>query len=149
VYDLRLEFFKPTPEIFASIRLMFAHTPLPEKDLRMQRAVESASRCDAALVPVCMPDEYETETADRPCLALPGLQDELVQAVLSANPNTVVVVYAGAPVSMPWFDQAPAVLFSYYPGMEGGRALARILTGQVNPSGKLPFTMPRRLEDTP
>lgn len=148
-YDLRLEFFKPTPETFASMRLMFAPTPLPGQDTRMQRAVEAARSCDAALVLVGNPEEYETEGADRPNLALPGRQDELVQAVLAANPNTVVVVYAGAPVAMPWFDQAPAVLFSYYPGMEGGRALARILIGEVNPSGKLPFTMPRRLEDTP
>jgi len=73
----------------------------------------------------------------------------LIRAVAAANPNTVVVLNCGAPVEMPWIDAASAVLLAYYPGMEGGRALANILTGQVNPSGKLPVTFPKRLADNP
>jgi beta-glucosidase len=80
---------------------------------------------------------------------LPGPQTELIRAVVKANPNTVVVLNAGSPVSMPWLDEVPAVLEAFYPGQEGGHALANILTGAVNPSGKLTVTFPKRLEDSP
>ena len=69
--------------------------------------------------------------------------------VVAANPRTVVVLNAGSPVEMPWADQVQAILEAYYPGQEGGHAVARILLGEVNPSGKLTVTFPQRLEDTP
>jgi beta-glucosidase len=80
---------------------------------------------------------------------LPGGQDALVRAVAEVNQNTVVVVNAGAPVVMPWVDEVDAILLMYYPGQEGGHALADILFGDINPSGKLSVTYPKRLEDTP
>jgi beta-glucosidase len=95
------------------------------------------------------PDAYETEGLDRPSMRLTGNQDELVVKVAQANPNTVVVVNAGTPVEMPWVNQVPAILWAYFPGQEGGHALADILTGAVNPSGKLPLTLPARIEDNP
>ncbi len=82
-------------------------------------------------------------------MGLPGAQDALIEAVARANPNTIVVLNAGAPVAMPWIDEVAAVVVMHYPGQEGGRAIANVLTGQVNPSGKLSVTWPRRIEDTP
>jgi len=93
---------------------------------------------------------YDAEAVDKPDLHLPFGQDELVQAVLAANPNTVIVLLGGGPIDVsPWAKQAPAILEAWYPGMEGGNALAHILFGDVNPSGKLPLTFPVRLEDSP
>jgi beta-glucosidase len=93
---------------------------------------------------------YDAETTDRPDLKLPGGQDELLEKIVEANPKTAVVFMGGAAVEMgPWLSKAPAVLYAWYPGMEGGNALARILFGDVNPSGKLPCTFPKQLADSP
>src|SRR5205814_9574943 len=78
----------------------------------------------------------------------PG-QDDLVRAVVAANPRTIVVVKSGAPVLMPWIDQVPAVLEAWYPGEEDGNVVASLLFGDVNPSGKLPITFPRAPGDVP
>jgi beta-glucosidase len=148
-YNLRVEFVKPAEAIFGHIQVMFAHTPPPEQDDRLARAVELAKRCDAAIVVVGMPESYETEGRDRQNLELPGRQNELIEAVCKANRNTVVILICGSPVTMPWIESVPALLHAYYPGLEGGNAIARVLVGEVNPSGKLTVTYPRRLEDTP
>ena len=93
---------------------------------------------------------YDAEGTDKPDLKMPFGQDELVQAVQAANPNTVVVLLGGGPIEVAaWAGQAKAVLEAWYPGMEGGNALAHVLFGDVNPSGKLPFTFPVKLEDAP
>jgi beta-glucosidase len=93
---------------------------------------------------------YDAEGVDKPDLKMPFGQDALVQAVLAANPNTVVVLLGGGPIEVaPWASQAKAIVEAWYPGMEGGNALAHILFGDVNPSGKLPFTFPVKLEDSP
>jgi beta-glucosidase len=93
---------------------------------------------------------YDAEGIDKPDMKMPFGQDELVQAVLKANPNTVVVLMGGGPIDVSaWAGQAKGILEAWYPGMEGGNALARILFGDVNPSGKLPFTFPVKLEDSP
>jgi beta-glucosidase len=113
----------------------------------IDRAVDLARRSDAVVLVVGNNPDFETEGRDRPSLALPGDQDELVRRVLEANPRTVVVVNAGAPVAMPWADQAAAVLMVWYPGEEGAAALADILTGAAEPSGRLPITLPRCMED--
>lgn len=115
----------------------------------IQRAVELAQQADMALVFVGLPEYFETEGIDRDHMRLTGDQDRLVKAVLAANPKTAVILNCGAPVEMPWADDVPAILHAYYPGMMGGAAVARILLGEVNPSGKMPVTYPRRLEDTP
>ena len=93
--------------------------------------------------------DWETEGEDRTTMALPGDQDELVAAVAAANPNTIVVVNAGSPVTMPWLDAVPAVLQIWFPGQAIGDALADVLTGVEEPGGRLPVTFPVRLEDTP
>jgi beta-glucosidase len=137
---------KPEPH---SLYVRFGPSPDYQANTRIRRAADLARRSDAALVFVGMPARFESEGHDRPHMDLPGRQNELVRAVLRANPNTVVVVNAGAPVALPWADEANAVLFAYYPGMEGGNAIARILLGRINPSGRLPITLPRRYEDNP
>jgi beta-glucosidase len=94
-------------------------------------------------------DGFDREGADRRDLKLPYGQDELIQRVAAANPRTIVVLVSGSPVEMDaWLDRVPAVVEAWYGGMEGGNALAGVLFGDVNPSGKLPCTFPRRLEDT-
>ncbi len=93
---------------------------------------------------------YDAEDVDKPDMNMPFGQDELIRAVVKANPNTVVVLMGGGPVDMtPWVDEIPAIVQAWYPGMEGGNALAEILSGAVNPSGKLPMTFPKKLEDVP
>ena len=93
---------------------------------------------------------YDTEGADRQDIKLPGEQDELIQKIAQANPRTVVVLMGGGAVEMDaWLAQVPAVLYAWYPGLEGGNAVARALFGDVNPSGKLPCTFPKRLADSP
>ncbi len=115
----------------------------------VQRAATLAARSDAAVVCVGFPEDFEGEGQDRPDLALPGAQAELIRAVVRANPRTVVVLHCGSPVAMPWLADIPALLLAWYPGQEGGHAIARVLFGAVNPSGRLPVTFPKRLEDTP
>ena len=97
---------------------------------------------DVAIVIVGTDDDWETEGEDRTGLALPLDQDELVAAVVAANPNTVVVLNTGSPVTMPWLDDAPAVLQLWFPGQEIGDALVDVLTGDVEPGGRLPITYP-------
>jgi len=94
---------------------------------------------------------FDSEDGDRKSLELPASQDELLKRIVRANPRTVVVLIGGGPVEMSqsWLSRTPALLYAWYPGMEGGNALARVLFGDVNPSGKLPCTFPKRLADTP
>jgi beta-glucosidase len=93
---------------------------------------------------------FDAESQDRKDMKLPYQQDELLSRLIEANPRTIVVLFGGAPVEMgAWLAKVPAVLEGWYPGMEGGNALARVLFGDVNPSGKLSCTFPKRLEDSP
>ncbi|GGF04130.1 glycoside hydrolase family 3 C-terminal domain-containing protein [Hymenobacter cavernae] len=93
---------------------------------------------------------YDAEGTDKPDMKMPFGQDELIQAVLKANPKTVVVLLGGGPIDVsPWVGQTKALVEAWYPGSEGGNALAHVLFGEVNPSGKLPFTFPAKLEDSP
>ena len=91
----------------------------------------------------------DSEVKDRASLELPWGQDELIRSTLAVNPNTVVVLTTGSPVSMPWVDDVPSILQCWYAGMEGGTAIARTLFGDHNPCGKLPVTFPRALSDSP
>ena len=112
-------------------------------------AVRLASTSDACILMVGTNDDWETEGNDRETLSLPGEQDELIARVLAVNPNTVVVNNSGAPISMPWVDDASAILQCWFPGQEFGRALVDLLFGEVNPSGRLPLTFPKKIEDVP
>jgi beta-glucosidase len=120
---------------------------LPAPDIA--EAVRVAREADAAVVFVGVSRTSESEGRDRSTLALVGRQNELVRAVLAANPRTVIVLNNGAPLDLPWIDQVPAVLEAWLPGQEGVDAVAQVLLGDANPSGKLPFSFPRRLEDNP
>jgi beta-glucosidase len=116
------------------------------------RAVTAAKQADVAIVVGGLNHDrnQDAEGADRLALELPFGQDELIARVVAANPRTIVVLVAGSPVAMdPWLDRVPSVLQAWYGGMEAGRALADVLFGDVNPSGKLPVTFPRRLADSP
>jgi len=118
----------------------------------IERAVAAARAADVAIVVGGLNHDggFDCEGADRRDLKLPYGQDELIRRVAAANPRTIVVLVSGSPVEMGgWLGRVPAVVEAWYGGMEGGNALARVLFGDVNPSGKLPCTFPQRLEDTP
>ncbi|KAK6818813.1 hypothetical protein PG987_016266 [Apiospora arundinis] len=117
----------------------------------LQQAVDAAREADVAVVIVGLDAEWESEGYDRQTMDLPsdGSQDRLVEAVVKANPRTVVVNQSGSPVTMPWADRVPAIIQAWYQGQEAGNALADVLFGLKNPSGKLPTTFPKRIEDTP
>lgn len=130
-----------------------------DKEL-IRKAVEAAKKADVAVVvggwihgyDYSKWDEnaYDTEGFDKASLKMPFGQDELIQAVVKANPNTVVVLYGGGAIDMmAWEKNAKAIIQAGYPGMEGGNALASILFGDVNPSGKLTVTFPKTLKDIP
>jgi beta-glucosidase len=124
-------------------------TPAERERLRKESA-GLAAKSDVAIVVVGYAPSLESEGFDRKTLALPAGQDELINAVVKANGNTVVVINAGSPVSMgKWLDRVPAVLDMWYGGQEGGNAIAAVLFGDANPSGKLPVTFPRKWEDSP
>jgi beta-glucosidase len=108
-------------------------------------AAATASKADVAIVFVT---QWTAESLDFP-LTLPDNQDALVEAVARANPNTVVVLQTGGPVLMPWIDRVKGAVEAWYPGSKGGEAIARILTGKVNPSGHLPATFGRAATDWP
>jgi beta-glucosidase len=111
----------------------------------LKAAVAAAREADVALVFVT---QWTTESADFP-LTLPDEQDQLVAAVARANKHTVVVLETGGPVLTPWLDQVAGVVEAWYPGSQGGPAIARVLSGAVNPSGHLPVTFPRGLDQLP
>lgn len=123
----------------------------PDPDL-VGRAVRAASQADIAIIVGGLNHSkfFDAEASDRKDMKLPYGQDDLIQRVVEANPRTIVVFLGGGPMEMgPWLAKVPALMLAWYPGMEGGNALARVLFGDVNPSGKLPCTFPRRLEDSP
>ncbi len=118
----------------------------PERKVRLQQAVKLAAASDVAVV---FAASFQTEGSDLTGIALPDGQNRLIQAVAAVNPNTIVVLNTGSAVTMPWLDDVKAVIEAWYPGQEDGHAIAAILFGDVNPSGKLPVTFPRRLADVP
>jgi beta-glucosidase len=114
--------------------------PQRDPDELIAEAVRTARAADTAVVVVATTEHVESEGFDRTDLRLPGRQDDLVRAVAAANPHTVVVVNAGSPVELPWREEVAAVLLTWFPGQEGGAALADVLTGAHEPGGRLPTT---------
>ena len=133
----------------AQLRGLAVGAEAPFTDDLMTRAVEAAANAEVAVVVVGTNADWETEGEDRTTMDLPGAQDELVRRVAAANPNTVVVINAGSPVTMPWLDEVAAVMQIWFPGEELGEALVDLLFGDAEPAGRLPITVPKRLEDTP
>jgi beta-glucosidase len=123
--------------------------PHGSDDEEIDRAVALAREVDVAVVVVGTTAEVESEGFDRTSLSLPGRQDELVRRVAEANPHTVVVVNAGAPVLMPWADEVAAVLLGWFPGQEFGHALADVLLGLAEPGGRLPMSWPSSEDGLP
>lgn len=115
----------------------------------LEEAVLLAKECEQVIFIGGLNHDYDVEGQDRSSMVLPYNQDQVIEAVLEANPNTVVVMIAGSPVEMPWRDKANAILWLYYAGMETGNALADVILGKVNPCGKLPETFPVCYADTP
>jgi beta-glucosidase len=123
-----------------------------ENEELADRAVRAAGQADAVIYVGGLNHRahYDAESFDRKHMKLPHRQDELLDRLVSTNPRTIVVLFGGGPMEMgSWLGKVPAVLQVWYPGMEGGNALANVLFGDVNPSGKLPCTFPKRLEDSP
>ncbi len=119
------------------------------EDLVSAEAKAVASQADAVVLAVGFNQDIEGESADRMFVLPPG-QDELINQVAAANKNTVVVVTSGGGVDMtPWVDHVPAIFEAWFPGQEGGAALAQLLFGEFSPSGKLPMTFDRRWEENP
>lgn len=112
-------------------------------------AVEQASNAEQVIIFAGLTSEWETEGYDRDHMDLPPGSDELISRVLAANPNAVVVVQSGTPVTMPWAKDARAIVQAWFGGNECGNGIADVLYGDVNPSAKLPVTFPRRLQDNP
>ena len=116
---------------------------------QMGEAIDLAAQCDVSIVVVGTNDDWESEGWDREDIDLPGKQDILIHEVAKVSKRTIVVINAGSPVAMPWLNEVDAVLYTWFAGQEMGDALVDILMGDVEPSGRLPVTMPRRMEDTP
>ncbi|MER5766484.1 glycoside hydrolase family 3 C-terminal domain-containing protein [Streptomyces sp. NPDC001985] len=123
--------------------------PRRDADELIAEAVEAARAADTAVVVVATTESVESEGFDRAGLSLPGRQNDLVRAVAAANPDTVVVVNAGSPVELPWREEVAAILLTWFPGQEGGAALADVLLGAREPGGRLPTTWPAALDDAP
>jgi beta-glucosidase-like glycosyl hydrolase len=119
-----------------------AAAPQRDEDTMIKEAVEIAGRADVAVVYVGTTNAIEAEGRDRTNLGLPGRQEELVKAVLAANPKAVVVLMNAGPLTVPWIkDHAPAILEAWWNGVEGGNAIADVLFGDYNPAGRLPHTV--------
>ncbi|MGH9249100.1 MAG: beta-glucosidase H [Acidimicrobiales bacterium] len=121
----------------------------PEPPDLIERAVVAAAEADAVVLVVGSTGEWESEGHDRASMDLPGAQDELVRRVLDANPATVVVVNAASPVTMDWAPDARALLQTWFGGQEMADGLAEVLLGDAEPAGRLPMTLPLRLEHNP
>jgi beta-glucosidase len=140
VHKIRLEYFDEA----AGTELSLSYRP----QQRFANAVAMAKAADVAIVCVGYGTIYESEGTDR-VFDMPDNQNGLVNAVADANPNTIVVYYAGGNTNMPWLNKVKGVIYAGYPGQEGGKAVAQILTGKVNPSGKLTATFEKQWTDDP
>ena len=147
-YEVRVEAVSSEPLLYCGIDFRMA--PVSAAFEQECQAAEMAARlADIAVVAVGSTAEWESESRDRDSLDLPARQTELVERVLAANPNTVVVLNCGAPTEIPWLERAKGVLLVWYPGQEGDDAIADVLMGDAEPGGRMPTTWARRESDTP
>ena len=146
IYPIKVEYYWKGNPRWRSVSL--GHQPPQPKDM-IAEAVKLAKKSDVVVLVAGLNGEWETEGADRVDMKLPGAQNELIERVVKANKNTIVVLNVGSAVEMPWIEKVPAVLQLWYDSQEQGNALADILFGDETPSGKLPTTFPVRLEDNP
>jgi beta-glucosidase len=149
------------PGVMGAMRNLYLHpsspldalrAALPDAEIEFDPGMapaESALLAARADVAIVFAIKVEGEGFDSPDLSLPWGQDAVIEAVAEANPNTLVVLETGNPVAMPWHDKVRAIVQAWYPGQAGGQAIAEVLTGAVNPSGRLPMTFPADLAQTP
>ena len=145
-YEITLEYYWKGNRRSCSVSL--GHQPPHAKNM-IAEAVKLAQKSDIVVLVAGLNSEWESEGFDRVDMKLPWAQNELIERVAKANKNTIVVLNAGSPIEMPWIDKVPAVVQLWYNSQEQGNALADVLFGDVNPSGKLPTTFPVRLQDNP
>jgi beta-glucosidase len=147
-YEIRVD-YRAMPEGYEGIEIRAVRfgAELPTSDAAIAEAVEQARACDVAVLVVGREGEWDTEGLDLPNMRLPGRQEELIEKVAAVNPRTVVVLQTGGPVEMPWLDNVSAVIQAWYPGQEGGNAIADVLFGDAEPGGRLPQTFPKHLSD--
>lgn len=145
-YALEIRFDRRSQSVINAAR--FGVFPPQPADL-IAAAVEAATAADAVILVLGANPDWETEGHDRADMRLPGEQDRLAAAILDANPNTAVVLNVGAAIEAPWLDQARAVLVPWFAGQEFGAALADMLFGDAEPGGRLPFSWPAGLQDSP
>jgi beta-glucosidase len=135
-----------------SVPLAAIRAAAPQAAVRFRNgdyASEAARVAAEADVAIVFANQYQTEGFDLPDLSLPNFQDALISAVAKANPNTIVVLQTGGPVTMPWKDEVKAIVEAWYPGARGAEAIAEVLFGKVNPSGRLSISFPRSLDQLP
>lgn len=144
-YDIRIDFF----ENIGTCQCQLGLVPY-NSDEMISKAVDAVSKSDVVVLALGLDPTLEGESVDRVRLGLDDDQLKLIDYVLAANKNVVVLLYNGTPITMGgWLDKVPAVVEVFYPGQEGGNAIANILFGDANPSGKLPLTFAKKWEDTP
>lgn len=147
-YTITLDYLS-NPNILMEVAGLRAGIGAPLGDAAIAEAAALAAECETAILFVGRNGQWDTEGNDLDGIALPGRQDDLIRAVLAANPRTVIVLQTGGPVEMPWVDQAPAILQAWYPGQECGHAIADMVFGDAEPGGRLPQTFPRHWQDNP
>ncbi len=147
-YQIKLKLTKISGD--GSVQLAWI-TPDSEKQLNniLDKSVEAARKAEIVVLAVGLDHNTESEGMDRLTMGLQEYQDKLVERVIAANPNTVVVLYGGTPIAMPWFDKAPALVLPWYAGIENGNALASLLAGDSDFGGRMPVTFPKKYEDSP
>ena len=144
-YNIRVEFFENIGTCEAHLGLAYYG-----EGNEIEMAAKTAAKMDAAIICAGLRETLEGEGNDKSTLSLPESQIELINAVAKANPKTIVVLYNGTPLTMnEWLNNVPGLIEAFYPGQEGGNALADIIFGDVNPSGKLPLTFIKRWKDSP
>lgn len=129
--------------------IAFGCTKKIDAQQEIQRAASIAKSVDKVVLSIGLTHEWEAEAADRPNMDLPLLTNDLVEAVLEANPNTVVVNQSGSPVEFPWISKCKCLVQAWYGGNEAGNAIADVLFGDYNPSGRLSLTFPKKVIDNP
>ncbi|KAF5691817.1 beta-glucosidase [Fusarium denticulatum] len=122
---------------------------LYDEDQGIKNAVELAKKVDVPIVITGLSSDFEYEGSDRKHLRLPGRVDELISAVLEANPDAIIITQSGLPIEMPWESQAATLLHAWFGGQETGHGMADVLFGKVNPSGRLSLTFPKSVKHTP
>lgn len=155
-YHIKLEFasaptskLKPAGVVFGGGAVRIGGAWQIDKDAEIRNAADLARSTDQVVLCIGLNMDWEGEGFDREHMGLPPFTDRLTEAILEANPSTVVVLQSGTPVALPWIEKASTILQAWYGGNETGNGIADVLFGDVNPSGKLPLSWPRRDQDTP